>query len=201
MGKMAQGVAARVVRLVLLASLMLVEARPLPGGEAAATLQHSSSPQPVHQLAIKGERHTSTHFMRSIVIENFGASTCSNEMTCADCGGNCSETRTCADGADVEPTSSTFCCWKHGFAGQATASSSFEACDRFTSGSYPAHIFLVRSIYSWLLSMYHEPYSYDGNIRSLSFAAFIRAPFVYSECTRSAIEIRIWPAARRCGSG
>ena len=42
MGKMAQGVAARVVRLVLLASLVLVEARPLPGGEAAATLPGAS---------------------------------------------------------------------------------------------------------------------------------------------------------------
>ena len=100
------------------------------------------------ELVLKGERHTSTHFTGSTLARNFGSTACENEDT--TCSGSC-------DGTG-EPEATTFCCWKHGYANAG--------CPWMNIEPYPAHVLLVRTPYSWLASMYADPYEYlgcDGN--------------------------------------
>ena len=118
----------------------------------------------VRQLVLKGERHMSTNFMTSILRQSFGTSVCSEHTT----GGTCADCDTTAD----EPTSTTYCCWKHGYANS-------QCHGWYSSDGYPAHVFMERSVYPWLLAMHDMPYEYDGNW-SGTFSEFIRQPFAYT---------------------
>ena len=121
-----------------------------------------------HQIVLKGERHTSTNFMHSILLQSFGSGVCTTaDAQCAAC-----------DDTQIEPTPTTYCCWKHGYANS-------ECHGWYDSDPYPDHVFMERSIYPWLLSMHDEPFEYYG-LKSVdksveaSFSDFIRQPFSYA---------------------
>merc|ERR1719247_2663621 len=82
----------------------------------------SLTPQAVSQshqrkIVLKGERHTSTNFMRTLLVASFGEAACSSEIS------------TCTEGVvppwwEGEPTAvfpwsihpqHIFCGWKHGY--------------------------------------------------------------------------------------
>ena len=112
-----------------------------------------------------------TNFMHSILLNSFGSDVCDmGERQCAACDNN---------EFLYEPDDSTFCCWKSGYA-------STGCTGWFDSVPYPDHVFMLRSIYPWLLSMYDMPMQYDGLKNedgyspNCTFADFIRNEFVYS---------------------
>ena len=113
---------------------------------------------PPAQVNIKGERHSGTHFLMAMMQHLYGEGSrikpgvCPNSGGCPFCG-NCA---TCDHTASVkEPSNTTYCCWRHGYADAQ--------CAGFKSESYPLHLFVVRSPYPWLLAMHAQPYEYEGN--------------------------------------
>ena len=118
------------------------------------------------QVNLKGERHSSTNFVMAIIQQNYGMDICPFKGGCPFCA-NCAR---CDHSSEHEPTPTTYCCWKHGYADAR--------CDGFKKEPYPVHLFVTRSPYPWVISMHSQPYEYDGN-RSASLSAFLRAPFEY----------------------
>jgi len=111
----------------------------------------------------------STNFMHAILEQSFGSDVCVTHNTqCAAC-----------DSMEAyEPTPTTYCCWKHGYANS-------NCSGWFNSDPYPGHVFMERSIYPWLIAMHDQPYDYDGETNddgscSSNFSTFIRAPFSYA---------------------
>ena len=127
------------------------------------------------QIVIKGERHTATNFAKAILQHSLGV--CNPEPEAADA--SCPYCGQCAhcDPHAAEPSPTSYCCWKHGY-----ASVRCEGWSR--SQAYPAHVFVTRSIYPWLLAMYREPYEYRGPPTRgpfrQNFSAFIRRRFAYA---------------------
>ena len=146
--------------------LAAAAASPLPSADG--TDQVLAPAHSKRQLVLKGERHMSTNFVAGILRAAFGDETCRANGFCADC----------VNGAEAEPTNNTYCCWKHGYASTS--------CPYSGSVPYPAHVFVLRSIYPWLISMHHNPYEYDGD-HNLTFSQFIRAPFAYTPVQYAAV--------------
>ena len=123
----------------------------------------------VRQIVLKGERHMSTNFMNSILEQSFGSDVCSSSNgQCADCDTD----------ESYEPTNTTYCCWKHGYANSLCSG-------WYNSNPYPDHVFMERSVYPWLLAMHDQPYEYDGTTNAdgavdMTFSEFIRSPFMYT---------------------
>ena len=125
-----------------------------PGVVRAAALDERSPSN--RQLVLKGERHTSTHFLRSILNKAFGSNACmpSDTKLQQDTGQCAACDMTIAD-PHVNYTEHAYCCWKHGYA-DANCN-----CWTKSPGGYPAHAFIVRSIYPWMVSMSSDPYEYE----------------------------------------
>lgn len=167
----------------LLAATAVIAAAAATAGTAAAALQPSPAASPEGSIAIKGERHTATHFLTATLDLN-AANT--NAICPSTDGPNdqCSACVTCGMGCDKAPHADLYCCWKHGYATDGCAADSY---------SPPAAeiLTIVRSPYPWLLSMHDEPYDYRNNATGTqtppaSFSDFLRAPFVTTRPVPSA---------------
>ena len=119
-------------------------------------------------LILKGERHTGTNLLQSIITTNLGYD---GQVLDLD-----ATYRFCFSPPEVR--NGTNCCWKHGFVD--------DKCDRAYKSSQPAFLLLVRSVYPWLVAMHREPYEYNGpnfpapyNQSDQNFSAFLRAPANY----------------------
>ena len=136
-----------------------------------ATARYDDGRPPL--IVMKGERHAGTNFLTGILETSLG------------------DIRVTGGGSDPDPMTScnpfapepprTYCCWKHGYA--STWCHGFQSPDApvMRGGvvkSLPAHVFLIRSPYSWVLAMHDEPYDYNG-ILSANFSEFLRTPFSY----------------------
>jgi len=135
----------------------------------------SSSSGYTRQLVLKGERHTSTNFLVTMLNQNFGDAICDDKASCNGCG-QCAACDTSA-AEPMHDDTLAFCCWKHGYADTS--------CSGWTASSEdPAYVFLVRSVYPWLLAMHVEPYEYNGpgdkGKPPANFSDFIRTPFAYT---------------------
>ena len=146
--------------LLLLISPTVVSS---PAGDAATTvLAPASVPnrpeQHAEQILIKGERHTGTNFLQATLLESFGKAHCPGGQ-----GAQCAESCTARCAHCAKPSTACVaqaqCCWKHGFASAACETS---AC---------ALVFLVRSPYSWALSMRENGYGmrFNGKSEGLGF--------------------------------
>lgn len=91
-------------------------------------------------VVLKGERHHATNFLATILSLNF-ENACPNNKD-----GMCA---TCVPDLAMEPSDTTYCCWKHGYASSACPHDD-------------AAVLIVRSPYSWLTAMYEQPYEYNG---------------------------------------
>lgn len=125
---------------------------------------------------VKGERHTATNFVRAILQHSFGACNPVPEGADTSCP-YCGQCAHCDPRFVSEPSPTTYCCWKHGYA-------SVGCRGWYHSRVYPAHVFVIRSIYPWLLAMHRQPYEYDGPAlrgpHGLKFSEFIRREFQYA---------------------
>lgn len=102
-------------------------------------------------FVMKGERLMSTNFLAALLRQNFGSSACeADDSLCL------SNTYCVGKG---EPSQTTYCCWKHGYADPECPFSSYQGDG---AHPYPTHVFIARTPYSWLLSMYEKPYEYNG---------------------------------------
>ena len=166
----------------------------VPNQLAATTVAHPPeivSNAATEQFVIKGERHTGTNFLHTLLAHNFGLATCPGERDaqCALCSSHCVTCEGAPAEDDGPPTLPTpeerheclkgqQACWKHGYACAACS-------DNYGSerALLPAHVFLVRSPYSWVLSMRERPYGMegsfvarDGGINGTDLSAFLRMP-------------------------
>ena len=119
-------------------------------------------------LILKGERHTGTNLLQEIVTTNLNYT---NQVLDLD-----ATYRFCF--APDAVRHGLNCCWKHGFAD--------DRCTPSYKTAKPAYLFLVRSVYPWLLAMHREPYEYNGPRHpeayaqsQQNFSAFLRAPANY----------------------
>ena len=156
-----------------------------------ASQQNLESPRLPFQIVLKGERHCATNFVQAILNTNYGDDACEinggancwryncatfdpatsipDMRTCCLNRDTCSE---CTHNPPAEPSNTTYCCWKHGYANPG--------CVGYTASAvYPAHVFVVRSVYPWLLSLHAAPYDLLGP-RPDRFSDFLRAPFDYT---------------------
>ena len=126
-------------------------------------------------IVMKGERHTGTNFLTTVLEKSFGDSNIRVTGGVSD-----KDPMVSCNPFEREPRH-TYCCWKHGYA--STWCHGFQSPDlpALPGGAVqqlPAHAFLVRSPYPWILAMHNEPYDYNGD-RGANFSEFIRAPFAY----------------------
>ena len=119
-------------------------------------------------LILKGERHTGTNLLQEIVTTNLNYT---DQVLDLD-----ATYRFCF--APEVARQGLNCCWKHGFAD--------DRCTPAYKTAKPAYLFLVRSVYPWLLAMHREPYEYNGPRHpeayaqsQQNFSSFLRAPASY----------------------
>lgn len=143
----------------------------LTATEASVSSSYMENPL----IVIKGERHAGTNFIASILENSFGISNIRVTGGLSD-----KDPITSCNPFEREPPR-TYCCWKHGYAStwcHGFQSPELPALPGGVVAELPAHVFLVRSPYPWLLAMHDEPYDYNGNL-TFNFSQFIRAPFDY----------------------
>jgi len=119
-------------------------------------------------LILKGERHTGTNLLQEVITTNLNYT---DQVLDLD-----ATYRFCF--APPAARHGLNCCWKHGFAD--------DRCTSAYKSAKPAFLFLVRSIYPWLVAMHREPYEYNGPQHpqpyaqaQQSFSDFLRAPAHY----------------------
>ena len=154
-------------------------------------------------IVIKGERHTGTNFITTILENSFGP-------TIRVTGGVSDQDPMVSCNPFEREPPRTYCCWKHGYAStwcHGFQSPDLPALPGGVVAQLPPHVFLVRSPYPWVLAMHDEPYDYDGDL-TFNFSQFIRAPFSYvprdyqgsslaSKPDRHANPIQLWNAKMR----
>ena len=151
------------------------------------------------QMVIKGERHTGTNFLHAVIALNYGKDVCPGAQYancampcvahCRECAGTSSpslrELPVAAgkkasmavdlvggvNEADRSCVEASMCCWKHGYA-------SSRCYDSYsTLAHFPAHVFLVRSPYSWVVAMKNNPYGMIPlNSTDMSMHEYLRFP-------------------------
>jgi hypothetical protein len=128
-------------------------------------------------LLLHGERHTGTNFLHAVLYESFGAEACAvDSPLCVPV-----ETFTAKCSSPVEPTLTTYCCWKHGYPNRGCHyPDAWGSVRDATMHAYPIGVFVARTPYSWLLAMYDQPYEYDGDVGGMTFSEFIRRRFWYA---------------------
>lgn len=125
------------------------------GGTAATIMPTTALFSGAPSIVEKGERHAGNNFLQAVLRLNFP-----NVTDHTGCN------------TDDAVSAKLFCCWTHGYAA--------DTCARMYEPPLTSMLFLVRSPYSWLVAMHHEPYEYEGNAQRLSFSEFLRSPFVYT---------------------
>ena len=90
-------------------------------------------------LILKGERHTGTNLLQSIITTNLGYD---GQVLDLD-----ATYRFCFSPLDVRL--GVNCCWKHGYVD--------DRCTPAYKSAKPAFLLLARSVYPWLIAMHREP--------------------------------------------
>ena len=98
-------------------------------------------------LVLKGERHTGTNFLKLNLVRNFGEHVFDRPRNMSGALGGAASNADHPSVVGLDPTPTTMCEWKHGYA--------HDSC-QYRSDPATAYVTLARSPYPWLLSLHRR---------------------------------------------